>query len=958
MTLTAQYRPYRDEECTDVDHIGWPEHEPAIQIYEKTTETIPYHVYHNKRSFILILSISVGIGIFGFLLGYYCHSNHQKLYQNDCLQNKVISSSFDGINHSSTSHFVGESSLRRAQLLASISSENIRTNVREFSRQPHLASSKEDLNLAIKIRDHFNHNHFDHVSLKNYSALLSLPDSNRPNFVSIIDSITHNELYSSLQTFNQKQQPLPFSPYSPNGDIIGDILFVNYGRPVDFIQLQNLFNTTNNDIFNGKIFLVKQFHLSASEQYRYASALNASALLFYPDPQHYNPKQSKPFPDSLWLPSDGIRNDGIFWNGAGDPETFGLPSNSYAYRNRFHPERQLTMPAQPISYEVAEKIFQHMDGMIAPNEWKGGLNVTYRIGTKLKDNLKIRISVNNRLVRKTIYNVIGMIYGNDEPDRYVIIGNQRDSMSMGAIDSASGTGTFMEMARVFGDMIVNGGGGGWRPRRTLMFCSWGSEEFNLIGSTEFVEDFYKILYMRAVAYINVNLVVNGNDTLSVAASPLLYHSIFNATKDVFLPRRSTSQSSSIKQQDNFNSIYDKWIVSMPKMRNKSTLIFQPNIFNSMKMFDIENQTDTIDEKEILEKNHQQFHRQESADPGSILKTYLESAFQEVRPHVRPLDMYGSYAPFYTMAGIPVADISFINIDDNDNDEKIDIEDDIEHITINHMPYPLLHSQYDRIEALENFIDPDYRYHVTIAQILVHLVENLADSSFIPFNLFDFAQILNDFYVKTLHMYNVIINGRHRQQRQTFSNKNNGNIIESIIENGEINSTSNHSTIMINSDEFLNKMDLDLKSLESAIKNFSQEAIKFHGRQDKINTNNPLMIRQMNDKLLLIERQFLDHRGLPSNNLKRHLILSPAEMINTIMAKHHYDGNGGGLFPAIIDELDQLMGTMFNHDNDDDDGDDDDDDDNLHHSLLRLQKHLPILIHTIQSAANSLSIEPF
>lgn len=107
---------------------------------------------------------------------------------------------------------------------------------------------------------------------------------------------------------------------------------------------------------------------------------------------------------------------------------------------------------------------------------------------------------------------------------------------------------------------------------------------------------------------------------------------------------------------------------------------------------------------------------------------------------------------------------------------------------------------------------------------------------------------------------------------------------------------------------------------------------------------------MNDKLLLIERQFLDHRGLPANNLKRHLILSPAEMINTVI-KHHHDG-GGGLFPAIIDELDQLMGTMFT--NDQDGGDDDD----LEHSLLRLQKHLPILIHTIQSAADSLSIEPF
>ena len=51
--------------------------------------------------------------------------------------------------------------------------------------------------------------------------------------------------------------------------------------------------------------------------------MNASALLLYPDPQHYNNKNSKPFPDSLWLPPDGVRSDPIFWNGAGDPETFG-----------------------------------------------------------------------------------------------------------------------------------------------------------------------------------------------------------------------------------------------------------------------------------------------------------------------------------------------------------------------------------------------------------------------------------------------------------------------------------------------------------------------------------------------------------------------------------------------------------------------------------------------------------
>lgn len=42
-------------------------------------------------------------------------------------------------------------------------------------------------------------------------------------------------------------------------------MFVNYGRPVDYLQLQELFNTTGN-IFEGKILLVKQYHLSASEQ--------------------------------------------------------------------------------------------------------------------------------------------------------------------------------------------------------------------------------------------------------------------------------------------------------------------------------------------------------------------------------------------------------------------------------------------------------------------------------------------------------------------------------------------------------------------------------------------------------------------------------------------------------------------------------------------------------------------
>ena len=68
-------------------------------------------------------------------------------------------------------------------------------------------------------------------------------------------------------------------------------------------------------------------------------------------------------------------------------------------------------------------------------------------------------------------------------DRYILIGNHRDAWVFGAIDPTSGTAVLMELSRAFGVMLKQG----WRPRRTIIFCSWGSEEYGLIGSTEWVE---------------------------------------------------------------------------------------------------------------------------------------------------------------------------------------------------------------------------------------------------------------------------------------------------------------------------------------------------------------------------------------------------------------------------------------------------------------------------------------
>merc|ERR1712212_579321 len=73
-------------------------------------------------------------------------------------------------------------------------------------------------------------------------------------------------------------------------------------------------------------------------------------------------------------------------------------------------------------------------------------------------------------------NVIGVLRGSEEPDRYVMVGNHRDAWGFGALDPGSGTAQMMQVVRVLGEK----GRTGWRPKRSLVFLSWGAEELSLL----------------------------------------------------------------------------------------------------------------------------------------------------------------------------------------------------------------------------------------------------------------------------------------------------------------------------------------------------------------------------------------------------------------------------------------------------------------------------------------------
>jgi N-acetylated-alpha-linked acidic dipeptidase len=135
--------------------------------------------------------------------------------------------------------------------------------------------------------------------------------------------------------------------------------------------------------------------------------------------------------------------------------------------------------------------------------------------------------------RRTIWDVVGKIKGTDYPDDWVVVGNHRDAWVYGAVDPNSGTASMLESVHGVGALLKDG----WKPKRTLIFCSWDAEEEGLIGSTEWVEQHAKALE-HAVAYFNVDVAVSGPN-FSAAAVPSLKEFIRQVAQAVPSPVNGT-----------------------------------------------------------------------------------------------------------------------------------------------------------------------------------------------------------------------------------------------------------------------------------------------------------------------------------------------------------------------------------------------------------------------------------
>ncbi|KAK8766235.1 hypothetical protein V5799_006983 [Amblyomma americanum] len=425
------------------------------------------------------------------------------------------------------------------------------TVLRTFVEMPKLGGTEGDKTSAEYVAKLWRSQGLEDVHLTPYKSYFSHPDPDRHSQISIIDG-QGKVVYSVTRQKSGSVEPyLAYSAGTGSTPVVAEVVYANYGRPEDFNYLRDSgINVT------GKIAVIRFGRVFRGNKVREAESRGASAVILYPDPADYALQPQRPFPESMSLPASAV-SSGTLSLINGDPLTPVYPSTEDAFRIPLRESRLPGIPAFTASFEEAAQILRRLTGPAAPEEWTGDLDIAaYRLGPGFTDAKEMKLEVHLKNGLAMTYNVVGKITGTEEPEKLVLVGNHRDAWTPGAFDPVSGTVALMAMAEAYGKLAKQG----WRPRRTLVFCSWGSEEFGLIGSQEWVEQHRVQLTHQAVAYVNVDIAVQGNGTLEVSASPLLAHLVWESSKKVPNPDKS-------EISDGRASVFDTWLVNSPSFNN-------------------------------------------------------------------------------------------------------------------------------------------------------------------------------------------------------------------------------------------------------------------------------------------------------------------------------------------------------------------------------------------------------
>uniref|UniRef100_A0A8C4X2G3 Aminopeptidase NAALADL1 n=1 Tax=Erpetoichthys calabaricus TaxID=27687 RepID=A0A8C4X2G3_ERPCA len=376
------------------------------------------------------------------------------------------------------------------EFIKEVDNKRIEDNLRELTKIPHMATSAGDKQLVKLMLDRWGDHKtgLDGAWTDTYKVFLSFPNKTKPNSAIVVSE--NNKILHTTQlkekAYRKEQNDTdvvqPYAAFAPPGNPKGKLVYANQGKISDYEFLNKTINLI------GTIAITRYGGAGRADKVGYNGAMFGVIGVLMSD-------INETYPHSWYLPPSGVER-GSFKSSFGDLLTPYYPAKEHTYRR---PESEIVgmapIPTQPIGFEDAYALICKLDGTETPADWRGSFNCSYKTGPGFSSDS----TFNNRYYR------------------YVIYGNHRDSWVHGAIDPSSGTAVMLEITRILGKMVKEGK---WRPRRSIIFGSWGAEEFASSVS---------------------------NDTFRATGSPALQSVIFTAAKQVENPGSQTM------------SVYDNWM---------------------------------------------------------------------------------------------------------------------------------------------------------------------------------------------------------------------------------------------------------------------------------------------------------------------------------------------------------------------------------------------------------------
>lgn len=316
---------------------------------------------------------------------------------------------------------------------------------------------------------------------------------------------------------------LGYNGYSGSGTVEANVVYVNRGTKEDYDYL-----VENGISLKGKIAIARYGGNFRGYKARFAEEAGAVGLLIFTDPGDSGYHKDFAYPEgSADTPTSMQRGSLATTDNPGDALTQGWEATKDAKRD--DPKDVVGLPkipVQPLSWSAASEILSRMTGAEIPMQsWQGGLPFRYRmIGG---DDLKVKLSVDQKWEIKKSANVLGTLRGSEDPDTKIMIGSHHDAWIYGASDAQSGTIVVMETARILSELAKKG----MRPKRSLVFAGWGAEEQGIIGSGEWTEANKESLKKNMLAYVNLDGAAGGL-RLGASATPSIQRAVINASKRV------------------------------------------------------------------------------------------------------------------------------------------------------------------------------------------------------------------------------------------------------------------------------------------------------------------------------------------------------------------------------------------------------------------------------------------